>query len=391
MTQWWVKATIAGSLVTTVALTGFAMSANAEPRAQVHVTTPRPVATLSNTSGLAGMPPLLNPSNVYAADGKGMYSPAVKGDPYRVYVPNTLSNTVSIIDPKTYKVIKTVKVGWEPQHVVPSWDLKTLWVNNDLGNTLTPINPHTVHFGKPVYVHDPYNLYFTPNGKYAVVMASKDHELVFRDPHTMKIKKAVHVNCAGVNHADWTADGTHFLVSCEFSGQLLWVNTAEMTVDKYLWLPKSMAKPQDVKLSPDGKVFYVADMDSNGIWVIDAKKARIIKFMYTGLGAHGLYPSRNAQDMYISNRGEGSISVLRFSDGKLIRKIRIPGGGSPDMGGVSPDGKVLWMSGRYSNVVYAITIATGKTIRIRVGSGPHGLAVFPQPGRYSLGHTGVYR
>jgi YVTN family beta-propeller protein len=406
MTQWWLKATIAGSVATTLVVTALAVDADATPKhiaavkpnvvvvPKTPATTPRVgVASKPATKlvGLIGMPELVNPKDVYAADGSGMYSPAVQGVPYRIYVPNTLSNSVTVIDPKTYKVIKTVKVGWQPQHVVPSWDLKTLWVNNDLGNSLTPINPRTGHFGKAVPVHDPYNLYFTPNGKYAVVMASKDHQLVFRDPHTMKVKKAVYVQCAGVNHADWTADGTHFLVSCEFSGQLLWVNTAKMKIDKYLWLPKSMSKPQDVKLSADGKVFYVADMNSNGVWVVDAKSPRIIKFMYTGLGAHGLYPSRDGKTMYISNRGEGTISVLRFSDRKLIRKIHIQGGGSPDMGGVSPDGKILWMSGRYSNVVYAIVLATGHTIRIRVGSGPHGLAVFPQPGRYSLGHTGVYR
>ena len=337
MTQWWLKATIAGAVVTTVALAGLSVSATAAPKSVRAAKKPAVVRTPSaapssttarapkavKSSGLAGMPALIDPKNVYAGDNKGMFSPNVAGVPYRIYVPNTMSNTVTVINPYTYKVIKTVRVGWQPQHVVPSWDLKTLWVNNDLGNSLTPINPKTGKFGKAVSVHDPYNLYFTPNGKYAVVMASKDHELVFRNPHTMKVHKRVHVNCAGVNHADWTADGTHFLVSCEFSGQVLWVNTAKMTIEKSIWLTKSNSKPQDVKLSPDGKVFYVADMNSNGIWVIDAKNPRILKFMYTGLGAHGLYPSRDGTEMYISNRGEGTISVLRFSDRKLVRKIVI--------------------------------------------------------------------
>ena len=62
------------------------------------------------------------------------------------------------------------------------------------------------------------------------------------------------------------------------------------------------------------------------------------------------------------------------------------------MGGVSPDGTVLWVSGRHNAVVYAIRLSTGRLLaRIKVGTGPHGLAVFPQPGRYSLGHTGVFR
>jgi DNA-binding beta-propeller fold protein YncE len=62
------------------------------------------------------------------------------------------------------------------------------------------------------------------------------------------------------------------------------------------------------------------------------------------------------------------------------------------MGGVSADGKVLWLSGRYSHVVYAIATENGKLLaRIKVGKGPHGLCVYPQPGRYSLGHTGIFR
>jgi YVTN family beta-propeller protein len=150
--------------------------------------------------------------------------------------------------------------------------------------------------------------------------------------------------------------------------------------------------PQDVKLSPDGKLFYVADMRANGLWEIDARSYRVLRFLRTGAGAHGLYPSRDAKLLYVTNRGEGSISVIRFSTRRVVAKWHIPGGGSPDMGGVSADGRVLWLSGRYNASVYAISTRTGRLLaRIGVGSGPHGLSVWPQPGRYSLGHTGILR
>ncbi|WP_329589123.1 beta-propeller fold lactonase family protein [Streptomyces sp. NBC_01005] len=342
--------------------------------------------------GLPGMPPVLDAKDVYSADRPGMLSPAVKDFPSRVYVPNTNSDTVTVIDPATYKVIKTIKVGRQPQHVVPSWDLKTLWVNNDIGDSLTAIDPATGKTGPTVPVSDPYNLYFTPDGKYAVVMASMDRQLVFRDAHTMKTAKTVPVDCAGVNHADFTPDGRYFIVSCEFSGELLKVDTAKMKVVAQQKLPLKGAMPQDVKLSPDGGTFYIADMIADGIWVLDGKKFTTPKLLRTGKGAHGLYVSRDSKEMYISNRGEGTISVFDFAQRKLAKKWRLPGGGSPDMGGVSADGKVLWLSGRYNAEVYAIDTATGKQLaRIPVGSGPHGLAVYPQPGRYSLGHTGVFR
>ncbi|AXG80410.1 YVTN family beta-propeller repeat protein [Streptomyces paludis] len=342
--------------------------------------------------GLPGMPPVQDPKDIYAADRPGMLSPVVRNFPSRVYVPNTHSDTVTVIDPATYKVIDTIDVGRQPQHVVPSWDLKTLWVNNNRGHTLTPIDPATGKAGEPVDVHDPYNLYFTPNGKYAIVMASLDRELVFRDPHTMKILKTEPVTCAGVNHADFSADGRYFIVSCEFSGELLKVDTEKMEVIGQQELDFDGAMPQDVKISPDGRTFYIADMMAHGMWVLDGEKFTAPKLLPTGKGCHGLYVSRNSKEMYISNRGEGTVSIFDFTKNRLTKKWYLPDGGSPDMGGVSADGKVLWLSGRYDSEVYALDTTTGKELaRIPVGGGPHGLAVYPQPGRYSLGHTGVFR
>jgi len=349
----------------------------------------------SATSGLPGMPAVTNPNDIYSADRANNLSSVVANFPERVYVPNHTSNTVTEINPKTFKIIRTFKVPKGPQHVVPSWDLKTLWVNDNAGNYLTPINPKSGLPGKSIYVHDPYNLYFTPNGKYAVVMAESDKEMVFRDPHTMAIKKRVKVPCAGLNHADWSADGTFFVASCEFSGQVLLVDTAKMKIQKMATLPHtytSRPMPQDVKISPDGSTFYIADMMSNGVWVMAANNFGVFKLIKTGVEAHGMYVTRDSKTLLITNRGEGSVSVLRFSDNKLIAKWKIPGGGSPDMGGISADGTQFWVSGRYNNLVYVFDIVHGKFLRsIKVGREPHGLAIYPQPGRYSLGHTGVFR
>jgi DNA-binding beta-propeller fold protein YncE len=150
--------------------------------------------------------------------------------------------------------------------------------------------------------------------------------------------------------------------------------------------------PQDVKLSPDGRTFYVADMAAGGVWRIAAHGFRNLGLTRTGAGAHGLYVSRDSRVLYVGNRAEGSISVISLASGRVVKKWRIPGGGSPDMGGVSADGRVLWLSGRYNSEVYAISTSSGRLLkRIPVGSGPHGLCVYPQPGRYSLGHTGVFR
>jgi DNA-binding beta-propeller fold protein YncE len=234
-------------------------------------------------------------------------------------------------------------------------------------------------------------MYFTPNGRYAIVVAERLHRLDFRNAHTFRLHKSVSVPCSGADHMDFSADGRFAVVSCEFSGQLLKVDVRRERVVDVLTL-RAGAAPQDVKLSPDGSVFYVADMNTNGVWIVDARQFRVLRFMPTGRGAHGLYPSRNAKYLFVTNRMAGSISVISFATQKIVHTWHIPGGGSPDMGNVDASGKVLWLSGRYNREVYAISTTNGRLLaRIRVGAGPHGLCVWPQPGHYSLGHTGILR
>ena len=331
--------------------------------------------------------------NVYAADRANALTGAAVTALPRIYVPNSNSNSVDVIDPKTYKIVEHFAVGSLPQHVTPSWDLKRLYVLNDLGNSLTMIDPQTGKPGATIPVDDPYNMYYTPDGRFAIVVAERLHRLDFRDAQTLALRHSLTVPCTGVDHMDFSADGLYLLASCEFSGQMIKVNVAHQRVVGVLNLPGGSAEmPQDVKLSPDGKVFYVADMRANGLWEIDGKRLRVIGFLKTGRGVHGLYPSRDAKLLYATNRGEGSISVISFRTRKVVTKWWIPGGGSPDMGGVSADGKVLWLTGRYNGVVYAISTRNGKLLaKIPVGAGPHGLCVWPQPGRYSLGHTGILR
>jgi YVTN family beta-propeller protein len=354
------------------------------------------------TPALPGMPPIVDPCDIYSQDGPGDLSAVAQAATPMVYVPNSLSDTVSEIDPATDTVVRQFRVGTEPQHVVPSWDLKTLWVTNDQGNSLTPIDPVTGLPGTPVPVEDPYNLYFTPDGQYAIVVAEALHRLDFRNAQTMALVHSLHVPCSGVNHLDFSADGSYLIASCEFSGRLLKVNLRDQSVVGTLTLPGN-AVPQDVKLSPDGKIFYVADLKENGVWEIDGTTLSVVGFVPTGKGAHGLYVSRDTQDLYVSNRDSGTISVLSFATRRVVATWVLPpepgphlGSGSnvasPDMGGVSADGKTLWLSGRYNADVYAVDTQTGQEIaRVAVGDSPHGVCVWPQPGRYSLGHTDVMR
>ncbi len=352
-----------------------------------------------------GMPPVIDPNNLYSETRSDKLSPIVAKHLHRVYVPNRTSNDVWVIDPESLKVVDKFKVGINPQHVVPSWDLKTLWVNNNAEHrtdgSVTPIDPLTGKPGKEIPVDDPYNMYFTPDGSSAIVVAEAHKRLDFRDPHTMAMQYSIAApQCGGINHADFSIDGRYVIFTCEFSGRLAKFDLVEKKVAGYLKLSKG-GMPQDIRISPDGKVFYVADMKSAGVFLVDGDKFTEIGHIKTGLGTHGLYPSRDGTKLYVANRGvakvygppkgKGSISVIDFATRKVEATWPIPGGGSPDMGNVSIDGKQLWLSGRYDNSVYVIDTTNGKVTTIPVKTEPHGLAVWPQPGRYSLGHTGNLR
>jgi len=381
----------------------------------------------SAVTTVAGMPPVPDPSNLYSETTAAKLSPAVAGDLPRVYVPHIQSNDVYVIDPATFQVVDKFKVGLNPQHVVPSWDLRTLWVANNAENTkhgsLTPVDPKSGRPGKPIAVDDPYNMYFSPDGKSAIVVAEAMKRLDFRDPKTMQLQYSIDVpNCAGINHADFSIDGRYAIFTCEFSGTVAKINLVDRKVLGYVQMiqpgrPTKIVKgpdgkdevicttwkgmPQDIRASPDGKTYFVADMMADGVHVVDGDAFKQVGFIETGKGTHGLYPSRDGKSLYVANRGsnkihgkpkgKGGVSTIDFATRKVVANWPIPGGGSPDMGNVSADGRWLWLSGRYDNVVYVFDTTSGDVKIIPVGKEPHGLTVWPQPGRYSLGHTGNLR
>ena len=328
---------------------------------------------------------------MYAHDGLGMLSPFVRRDLSLVYVPNSESSSVDVISQKTFRIVRHFAVGAIPEHVVPSFDLRALYVLDDGGNALTPIDPRTGRPGRPIAVPDPYNLYFTPDGRFAIVVAERLNRLDFRDPRTFRLRRSVPVPCAGVNHMDFSGDGRYAIVSCERSEQLLKLDVRRARIVATRRLPGSYAVPQDVRVAPNGRLFYVADLAAGGVWKVNGPRFRVIGFIRTGAGAHGLVVSRNGRFLYVANRNAGSVSVISFRTRRVVAKWPIPGG-SPDMGNVSANGKVLWLSGRFDSQVYAFATRTGRVLaRIPVGASPHGVCVWPQAGRHSLGHVGNMR
>jgi YVTN family beta-propeller protein len=277
----------------------------AAPAQPVPVKAPVPIVTL------AGMPPVVDASNLYSETTAAKLSPTVQGHLPRIYVPNLRSHDVSVIDPATMKVVDRFKVGRAPQHIVPSWDMKTLWVANNAERrstgSLTAIDPVTGKPGQTIDVDDPYNLYFTPDGKSAIVVAEAKARLDFRDPQTMALQYSIEApQCAGINHGEFTIDGKLAFFTCEFKGSVAKINLETRKVEGYLKLsmPDTRFKvtkepfdpsqseictskkgmPQDIRISPEGKRLYIADMDADGVHVLDVASFTQVGFIPVGPG-----------------------------------------------------------------------------------------------------------
>ena len=324
--------------------------------------------------------------NVYAATISGL-APQLVGVPARVYVPNEVGGTVSIIDATTLEVTGRFPAGRLPHHVTPDWDLSKLYVSSMNAGLLVEVDPVSGLPSGQRTLPAPYNLYFTPDGEKAIVVAETLNRLDFYDRVSWRFLKSTIVPWRGVDHLDFSADGDYLLASTEFSGVVVRVETTSMALTGAVQVG---GLPIDVRLSPDGSVFYVANQSRHGVSLVDGDRLVEVGFVPTGRGAHGLAMSRNTRWLYVGNRLEGTVSVIDTETHEVVATWRV--GGSPDMLQVSTDGRQLWLSNRFSsNVTVADTDGGGVIKQIVVGSAPHGLAYFPQPGRISLGHNGVYR
>ncbi len=342
----------------------------------------RPPSVLDQRGGLPD-----GPRDVYAATRAGMFTAVTRRLPQRVYVPDTSAGRVEVIDAATRQVLRRIPAGRMPQQVVPSWDLKTLWVTEAGG--LMAIDARSGATGRTVSVDDPSDLYFSADGRQALVPLAHRGRIEVRAPHTLRSRSTISVPCKGLTRGDFSASGATLVIGCRTSARLERVDVERHRVTATLHLPAG-ARPKDVRLSPDGSTFYVADAHHGGVWLVDALRFRTSGFIHTGKGTHGLYPSRDSSLLYVANSGERTVSLISFATRRLVGSWPVPA--APDMGGVSADGQLLWLSAHDANTVFAVSTTTGRlTSRLQTGSGPHGVTVYPQPGRFSLGHTGLYR
>lgn len=373
------------------------------------------------------MPPVPDPTNLYSESGADRLSPEVARHLARVYVPSRTSNVVSVIDPESMKLVDTLRLPARPRFVVPAWDLKKLWVVSHTEGrpegSLTALDPASGKLGASVAVTAPHNLYWSPDGRHAIVVVRAHKRLELREATAMGLVHAIPMpDCDGLSHAEVSISGRFAAFTCEDGGAVSKVDLVNRRVVDTIKVSRlfqqarteaadgktgtsvaagEMSMPQDMRISPDGRRLYVSDLIAGGVHVLDFADFRQVGFIPTGEGAHGLYPSRDGKSLYVANRGAahaggtkrvgGSVSVIDFEKGKVRATWPVPGGGSPDMGTVSADGKYLWLSGRHDAEVYRFDTGSGEVTTVPLAHEAHGLLVWPQPGRYSLGYTGLLR
>jgi DNA-binding beta-propeller fold protein YncE len=328
---------------------------------------------------------------VHSATGRGMLAPHARGLPARAYLSSPESGTVLVLDQRTFRIMKRLRVGGHPRLILPSADLRRLLVDVG-GGTLVPVDPATGNPGRPVRVggHD---LYFTPDGLTALVLA--DGRIDVRDLRTLKLLGSFTVPCARAGPADFTADGGHLLAGCPATGRLLRIDPARRAVTGQLTLSPG-ANPQSIRLAPDGGGFYVADQAHGGVWKVDAATLRTTAFLRTGHGARALQPSHDRTRLFVTNSADASVSVIDTAAHTVIGRWRLPRGATPTAAALNTDGTRLWLSG--NRRLYVLDTRTGRLVHQLVHQPlpqaaltDPALCLYPQPGRRSLGHTGLFR
>ena len=252
--------------------------------------------------------------------------------------------------------------------MTPSWDLRTLWVDSDKGNTLTPIDPQTGRAGQAAPCGRPVQPLLHAR------RAPRDRR--GRAAPAAGLPRSAHAApqaldagaCPGIDHMDFTADGRRALASCEFSRQARRARrrgasgSALRAAARAARCPRTCGWPGRslVLRRRHGQRRRLAGQRATMRRPGSSRPAP---------ARTGFVLSRDARRLYISNRGEGTISVLDLATNQLVARWRIPGGGSPDMGGVSAERHACCgCPGRWNSEVYAISHA-------------HRPAAAPHPGR----------
>ena len=300
-----------------------------------------------------------------------------KNEPKLAVVLNSGEASVSLIDMPNRKVIKTVTVGKEPHHLMITPDQKTLLIANAEGNDIMLMNPTTGELtGRIPDIIDPYQIGYSPNNKWFVANGNRlDRVDVYRAQGSdLKLAKSVKLGKTP-SHLAFTADSKLVFITLQDSNELAAIDLDTQTV---VWKMATGKVPAGVWMTPGDQYLLVGITGDDYVQVIDWKNRKDVKRIFTGKGAHNFRPLGDKKHVFVSNRISSSISMINMQTLEKVGDVTgLPAG--PDDMEITPDGKTLWVTLRFSKKVGVIDIPSMKLVSvIPVGRSPHGVFFTPR-------------
>jgi len=290
---------------------------------------------------------------------------------------NSGEASVSLIDMPTRQVIKTIPVGKEPHHLMMTPDQKTLLIANAAGNDVVLMNPSTGELtGKIPNIIDPYQIGYSPNHKWFVANGNRlDRvDIYAADGANLKLAKTVKL-AKTPSHIAFTADSKIAFITLQDSSELAAIDLETQNV---LWVMPTGKVPAGLWMTPGDQYLLVGITGDDYVQVIDWKAHKEVKRIPTGKGAHNFRPLGDKKHVFVSNRIASTISLINMQTLEKEGDITgLPAG--PDDMEITPDGKTLWVTFRFSKKVGVIDIPSMKLMTvIPVGKSPHGVFFYPR-------------
>lgn len=138
--------------------------------------------------------------------------------------------------------------------------------------------------------------------------------------------------------------------------------------------------------TPDESKLYVANIRSGSATVIERASGRV-KSVSTGAGAEGIDVTADGHEVWVTNRGANTISVIETATDSVIASFE-SGGQMPIRVKFTPDGKAAWVSNARSNAVTVFDARTRTLLAtIPVGAVPVGIQMSPDGTRAFVANT----
>ena len=301
----------------------------------------------------------------------------LKAEPKIAIVLNSGEATVSLIDMPTRKVIKTVPVGKEPHHLMLTPDQRTLLVANAAGNDLTLMNPVSGELiGKIPDIIDPYQIGYSPNHKWFIANGNRLDRVDVYSAQGVDLKLAKSIKLGKTpSHVAFTADSKTAFITLQDSNELAAIDLDTQTVT---WKMPTGKVPAGLWMTPGDQYLLIGITGEDYVQVIDWKNRKEVKRITTGKGAHNFRPLGDKKHVFLSNRIASTISLINMQTLEKLGDITgLPAG--PDDMEITPDGKTLWVTLRFSKKVGVIDIPSMKLLTvIPVGKSPHGVFFTPR-------------